>query len=159
VLNFFKYITQNSFETEIKIISNDEYNNRNKVFEDHIVLRGAEILDDKEKILNQNQIHIENDLIQKFLSESQSSISLVLLKDEIKKSYVLSKSIAEFISSYKDKEKLSSKIITDYLKDAHGFKVGKDFKKYLNFLLDIVEGYFEVELSHSSDVADFLEFI
>lgn len=159
ILNFFNYITQNSFEIEIKIISDNEYNNREKEFDDHVVLRGVEILNDKEKILNPNQIHIENELIQKFLSESQSSISLVLLKDEIKKTFVLSKSIAEFISSYKDKEKLSTKIITDYLKDAHGFKVSKDFKKYLNFLLDIVEGYFGVEIAHSSDVADFLEFI
>ncbi|MFX0073608.1 MAG: hypothetical protein ACFFAO_21225, partial [Candidatus Hermodarchaeota archaeon] len=159
IQNFFQYITQDSFEYEIKIVSTEEYNNNRDKYEDYIVLKGTEIFNDKENVLNLKKLIFEKIIIEKFLSESQSSISLVLLKNEIKKNYVLSKSISEFINDYKNKEKLSSKIITDYLKDAHGYKVQKDFKKYLNFLLEIVENYFNIQLYESSDVADFLEFI
>ena len=147
ILNFFEYITQNSFKVNLTITSKDDYYRKSKQYNDFIILEGRNIINDKDNIIDTKKMYVENKIIERFLSESKSTLSLALLKNEIKKTYVLAKSISEFIKSYKRKEKLSSKIITDYLKDAHGFKIEKDHKKYLNWLLDIVKEYFRSSLT------------
>ena len=157
--NFFEYITQNSFQADIKVLSKEHYHMNKETYKNYIVFEGPRISNDTEGIYNTKQIAIERHIINTFLSESQSSLSLVLLKNEIRKTYILASSISEFITNYEQKKKMSSKIITDYLIDAHGIKIQKDFKKYLNWLLDIVKNYFEIDAFDSSEVADFLEFI
>jgi len=150
ILNLFEYITQNSFKVNLTIISKDEYYSKNEQYNDFIILEGINIINDKDKIMEPKNLYVENKLIERFLSESKSTLSLALLKNEIKKTYVLAKSISDFIKSYRQKEKLSSKIIIDYLKDAHGFKTQKDHKKYFNWLLEITKEYFRTSMIHDS---------
>ncbi len=159
ILNFFEYITQNSFEANITITSKENYYNNKEQFNDFIIFEGTHIINDKDEIIQPKKLQFEKSIIEQFLSESKSTLSLVLLKNEIKKSFAFAKSISEFIISYNQKEKLSSKIITDYLKDAHGFKIEKNYKKYLNWLLDLANEYFGISLYESSEATDFLEFI
>jgi len=118
-----------------------------------------ELINNPNNLIDPKKLQMETKIIDQFLSESQSTLSLVLLKNEIKKTYELSKSIAEFALNYKQKENLSSKIITNYLIDAHGLKIEKDYKNYLNFLLEISDNYFGIKTTDRSNVADFLEFI
>jgi hypothetical protein len=159
ISNFFSYITQNSFNTTINLITKEDYNNFKEKFIPFLVIEGKELINNPENIPNSKKLFMEPKIIDQFLSESQSTLSLVLLKNEIKKVYELSKSIAEFTLSYKQKDKLSSKIITKYLIDAHGLKIEKDYKNYLNFLLEISDNYFGVKTTDRSNVTDVLEFI
>jgi len=146
VLNLFEFITQNSFKANINIISKEDYSNNKEKYKNFIILEGTRVINDEDGIFEPKKLFIENKLIERFLSESKSTLSLVLLKNEIKKSYVLARSISQFAMSYKKKKKLSSKIITDYLIEAFGIKIEKTYKKYLSWLLDIAKEYFGIDV-------------
>ncbi len=149
VLNLLEYITQDAFKANIIIISKEDYLSNKEKYGKSIIFVGTTVLNDEDGILETKKMFIENKLIERFLSESKSPLSLVLLKNEIKKSYVLARSISQFALDYKerkDKKKLSTKIITDYLIEVYGIKLEKTYKKYLNWLLDIAKEYFKIEV-------------
>ncbi|MFX1385520.1 MAG: hypothetical protein ACFFBP_24155 [Promethearchaeota archaeon] len=146
VLNLIEFITQNSFKPTINIISKEDYSNNKERYKKFIILEGANVFNDEGGIFEPKKLFIENMLIERFLSESRSSLSLYLLKNEIKKSYALAKSISQFAINYKGKKKLSSKIITDYLIEIFGIKIEKTYKKYLSWLLDITKEYFGIDV-------------
>ena len=159
IFNFFEYITQNSFKAFIKILSKDSYNNNKENYEDFIIFEGRNINNDKDNILEPKTLIYENKIIDQFISESKSTLSLVLLKNEIKSTFIMARGVSDFINGYEYKEKLGTKVITDYLKNYYGFKIQKDYKNYINWLLKIANEYFTTTLSERSNVEDFLEFI
>jgi hypothetical protein len=149
ILNLFEFITQNSFKTNINIISKEVYSSNKEKYKNFIILDGNRIINDGKGIFEPKKLFIESRLIDRFLSESKSTLSLFLLKNEIKKAYVLAKSISHFSMSYKkkkSKKKLSNKIITNYLIEAFGIKIEKTYRKYLSWLLDISKEYFGIDV-------------
>jgi len=148
---FFDYITKNSFEASILVKSEEQYQPEN--FNDYIVLKSNQILQDYEDILNPKQISIERSLVRKFLEEYEFISSTIYLHNGIQKTYELSKTIVERVKNLKKKEKLiSNKVIEEIAKD-HNIKIQLP---YLDFLYEIVENYFGVNVPRSSNVSNFL---
>ncbi len=154
-LNFFKYITQDTFNFDISIISTAECEENKDEYNDCMIFNNLEIINNVDDIINPKDLAVEQQIIYKFLKESEPNIALIVLKNEILKLFNLSKSIGEFAQSNSDK--LSEKKITDFLVKNHGFKMQKKFRSYFNLLLEIVKAYFEVEIATASRVANFLE--
>ena len=159
ILNFFEYITQNSFKAYITILSKDVYSRNIENYKDYIIFEGKNIINDIDKILEPKTLKFENKIIKQFIGGSKSTLSLALLKNEIKSTFIMARGVSDFIKGYENKEKLGTKAITDYLKDFYGFKIQKDYKNYINWLLKIANEYFTTTLSERSNVEDFLEFI
>ena len=159
ILNFFEYITQNSFKAYITILSKDVYSRNIENYKDYIIFEGKNIINDIDKILEPKTLNFENKIIKQFIGGSKSTLSLALLKNEIKSTFIMARGVSDFIKGYENKEKLGTKAITDYLKDFYGFKIQKDYKNYINWLLKIANEYFTTTLSERSNVEDFLEFI
>ena len=155
ILNFFKFITQDTFNFDITIISPEECESNKDEYKDYMIFNNLEIINNVDDAINPKDLAVEQQIIYKFLKESEPSIALIVLKNEILKLYNLSKSIGEFAQEHK--EKLSEKKITDFLVKNHGLKIQKKFKNYFNLLLEIVTAYFEVEIATASRVANFLE--
>ncbi|MFX1258196.1 MAG: hypothetical protein ACFFAN_10075 [Promethearchaeota archaeon] len=155
IVKFFKFIFQNSFKIDISIDTKENYKIKKKKYKDYIVIDGNNVITDKEKIMKIKTIKIERAIIQKFLAEDDPKTSLIIMKNEIQKAYELSKSIVEYNNNLKDNEELTSKKILDYFSKDLGIKLSS---QYLNFLFEIIENYFKVQLSISSDVSDFLGF-
>ncbi|TFG02536.1 MAG: hypothetical protein EU540_01380 [Promethearchaeota archaeon] len=78
-----------------------------------------------------------------------------MLKNEIRKSHKLSKSIVDYANEQKI-EKLDVKIIVDFLIEKFNIKLQKT---YLNFIINILKYYFEVNVSETSDASGFLKLI
>ena len=154
ILNFFKFITQDTFTFDISIISTDECENNKDEYSDCMIFNNLEIINNVDDIINPKDLAVEQQIIFKFLKESEPKIALIVLKNEILKLYNLSKSIGEFA---KEEPKLSEKKITDFLVKNHGLKMQKKFRPYFNLLLEIAAAYFEVEIARASRVANFLE--
>lgn len=154
ILNFFKFITQDTFTFDISIISTDECENNKDEYSDCMIFNNLEIINNVDDIINPKDLAVEQQIIFKFLKESEPKIALIVLKNEILKLYNLSKSIGEFA---KEEPKLSEKKITDFLVKNHGLKMQKKFRSYFNLLLEIAAAYFEVEIARASRVANFLE--
>jgi len=146
ITNFFKYITQDTFKSEISIISKDAYMNNKKDFKDYLVFDSREIINDKNKIINPKKIPIERKIIHQFLLESDKNLSFIILRNEMHKAFELSKFITDYIDKVDDKKKIDIHRISDSLQDAYKSKISS---VYLNFLFEIAENYFDVNVPSS----------
>ena len=151
IYNFLDYIMKNSYETSIRVKSEEEY--QSKSFKDDIILKNNKILQDYDDILNPKKISIERLLVRKFLEEYEFMTSLIQLRNGIKKSYELSETIVERVNNLKKKEKLISKKVIEEISKVHNIKIQLP---YLDFLYEIVENYFKIQIPRSSNVSNFL---
>ncbi len=160
IQNFFKFITQNSFESKIIILPIVDYMKRKNDYKDFVVFGRNEILRDDDHLIETQKMKFENKIVEKFFAESELMSSLIILKNEFIKVYDSAKTIVEFLknfdSSKAKKGEFTTKIILDHLAQNKGMKISS---QYLNFLLEIVEHYFGVPLPDTSGVSDFLGFI
>jgi len=151
VRRFFDYITINSFETELVVISKDQYNNES--YNDYIVFNRKDVIKDADGIIDVKKLDVERSLVQKFLKEYEPRASLIYLQNGLLKAYELSETIADIVKGLKKKEKVYSKKIIGDLSRIHNVKIQLT---YLDFLFEIVENYFKVEVPKSSKVSNFL---
>ncbi len=152
---FFKFIFQNSFELNISLETRDNYNKDKKKYKDYIVIDGNEVLNDKNNIMKPKNINIERKIVQMFLGEPDTKSSLILIRNEIQKVFTLSQEIITLNKSLKENEELTSKKIMDYFKEVKNIKMQP---QYLDFLFEIINNYYNVNLAMSSKTSNFLGF-
>jgi hypothetical protein len=141
--NFLKVIYQNSFTYDISFLGEEEYKAKKKDYKEFMVFHGNEILNNANKAINSKKLSVEKHLIKNFISELDLNSSLSKLKKEIQKAHFLSESIIELINQeYKD-GKINILRISKTLQDKHNIKINN---LYLEFLIDIVRGYFEIKI-------------
>jgi hypothetical protein len=155
ILNFFKYIMQNSFEIDITIISNDDYKTNKKSYKDFIILEGRNIIQDKDKVIDPKKLEIEKTVSEKFLSEYDLMTGLILIRNEIYKAYEYSKTIVDLIKNNKE-EVTTSKILVNEIAKVHEENIKIP---YLKFLVEIVKHYFKVMVPSIDGVTDLLGFL
>lgn len=155
IINFFRSIMENSYEFDLKIISETEYHKTKSEYKEHLILKNREIVRDKEKIINPKELEFEKAMVQKFYSEYDLMAGVIILRNEIKKSYEYSKTLSEFIQK-KEGKALTSKLLIDYILEKYGERIQKS---YLSFLIDIVQNYFKVKVPKISGVKDLLGFL
>ncbi len=151
VRRFFDYITRNSFETELVVISEDQYNSES--YNDYIVFNSKDVIKDEDGIIKVKKLGIERALVQKFFEEYEPIPSLIYLQNGLQKTYELSETIANIVKGLKKKEEIYSKKLIKDLSRIHNVKIKLT---YLDFLIEIVENYFKVEVPKSSKVSNFL---
>ena len=151
IYNFLDYIMKNSYETSIRVKSEEEY--QSKSFKDDIILKNNKILQDYDDVLNPKKISIERLLVRKFIEEYEPIPSLIILHESIQKTYELSETIVKRVNSLKKKEKLISKKVIEEIANVHSVKIQLP---YLDFLYEIVENYFKIQIPRSSNVSNFL---
>ncbi|MFX0038470.1 MAG: hypothetical protein ACFFCY_03125 [Promethearchaeota archaeon] len=152
IINFFKYVAQNSFEFELKMMSEMDYKKIKNEFEDYLILKNREVVNDKEKLINLKVLDIERSMVQKFFAEYDLMAGLIILRNEINKAYEFSKSILDFIENQKGKA-LTSKMLISHISDKHNEKIPT---QYLTFLIDIVRNYFKADVPKIGGVSDLL---
>jgi hypothetical protein len=148
---FFEYITQDSYKLNIQFISQSNF--KSEKFNAFVVLKGSEVLNDPEKLFNKKKLDVEKTIAQRFITEYEPTSSLIILKNELKKTYELSNSIIEIIQKLKKGKKVYSRQIIEDLEKSHNVKISMP---YLDFLYEIVENYFNVEIPKSSNISNFL---
>jgi len=151
VRRFFDYITRKSFKYELIVISEDQYNSES--YNDYIVFDSKDVIKDKYGIINIKKLGVERALVQKFIEEYEPIPSLISLQNGLQKVYELSETIADIVKGLKKKEEVYSKKIIKDLSKIHNVKIKLS---YLDFLIEIVENYFQVEIPKSSKVSNFL---
>lgn len=152
IVNFFKYVMQNSFEFDLRIISEMDYKKNKSEYKDYLVFKNREIIKDKEQVINPKRLEIEKLIVQKFFAEYDLMAGLIILRNEINKAYEFSKSIIQYLENQKGNP-LTSKIIMSYLSEKHGEKI---YLPYLTFLIDIIHYYFKAEVPKIGGVTDLL---
>jgi hypothetical protein len=148
ILNFFKYITKNTFEIDLNLISIETYKKNKKEFTDCMVFRENEILVNNKKTINSKKLYIEKEIVYKFLSERELGFSYLKLKNEIQKAYDFSKLIFDFITNSKKDEKPNALKIRSFLEEAYKIKISP---LYMNFLIEILKYYFGISIPSLSE--------
>lgn len=167
IINFFKYITQDSFDIDITAISAEDYKDNKKKYKDYMVFESTQVIRNVKKIIDQKKLKVEKHIVNRFMTEAELGYSYIVLKNEVYKAFKLAKTIIEYgenygeienidpkkmvedaaVSSFLDhlvnKEKLVFKIISDYLEKIHHVRIQK---QYLSFLIGIVKDYFGIDI-------------
>jgi len=151
IYKFFDYIMENSFKASIRVESEEQY--QLESYKDYIVLKNNLILQDNDGILNPKKISFERSLVRKFLEEYEPIPSIIYLHEGIQKTYELSETIVERVKNLKKKEKLISNNVIEEIANDHSVKIQLP---YLDFLYEIVENYFKIQIPRSSNVSNFL---
>lgn len=165
--NFFLYITKGSFQTNIEILTKQEYKKNKKAYKDALILQETKIVKNPYKNLNLDKLKVEKQIINQFLSEIDLNLSYIHLKNEIYKAYKLANEIVDYINEkggelkvqtedkpggsllsnildeILDKRKYLHKIFTKVLNKRFNIKIQSN---YLDFLFEIVNQYFNIDL-------------
>ncbi len=149
ILNFFKYITQGSFETDILIRTNEIYKKEKKKYKKSMVFQSYKILNNVKKTINPKNLAIEKQIVNRFFTQHESEYSYILLKNEIQKAYELSKKIVEFIKDCKEKnENVNILKIRLQVEKIYLIKISR---LYLIFLINIAKNYYKVVVPSYSE--------
>jgi hypothetical protein len=155
ISNFFKFISRESFDLDLSIISEEEYKANKKIYKNGLILEGIKIIRDPDKIISSKKLELERSIAEKFLSEYDLMTSLIIIRNEIHKIYTYAKSITDFIQNLGDKT-ITSKMLIDHVAKNHNVQLKMP---QLNFLIDIVKNYFKVEMPPIDGVSDLLGFL
>lgn len=139
-LNFFKFITKQSFETDISVITEEDYRNNKQQYKKAMVFKRTKIVNNYNDLIDPKKLRIEKMIVTKFISEGDLGYGYIILKNEIAKAYQFSKKFVEIMETWKQNNKeLNTLKIGN--KIAHDFNVDIN-NQYLRFLIGIVEDYF-----------------
>ncbi|MFX1338154.1 MAG: hypothetical protein ACFFDK_06070 [Promethearchaeota archaeon] len=142
IFNFFKYITQTSFKTNIIIITEENFKNNKNSYKYSMVFDHLAIIRNVKNLINPKKLYIEKQLIRRFLAEEDSGYSYIILRNDIQRAYDYAKSIVNFINDFKERnETVNILKISTKLEEKYNIKVNRE---YLDFLIDIVKNYFGV---------------
>lgn len=148
---FFSYITKDSYELNIQFVNESHF--QKEIYKDRVILKGSEVLSDPLKLFNKKKLDVEKAIAQRFISEYDPTSSIIILKNELKKTFELSNSTVEIIQKLEKGKKVFSRQIIEELEKKHNVKVSMP---YLEFLYEIVENYFRVEIPKTSEISNFL---
>ena len=146
--NFFAFISQNSFNINVSILSREKYNSNEKRYKDFLIFEDRKVIRDKDKIIDLKKLRIEKKIVQNFFDDYSTESCLIILRNELYKAYVLSKTISEFIKNTKIHEKISIIKINEYLRKVHEINIAIH---YFDFLIEIVENFFETKVPQIYD--------
>ncbi len=152
IKNLIDYVLDYSFENKVEIITSDAFFKNMDKYKEYIILEGNKIIQDKKHIINSKDLKVERTIVEDFFSQDDINSSLLILKNEIRKSYNLAESIAEFVKKINGKE-VQSKEILDHIAKKYNVEINIP---YLDFLIEIVENYFNVKVPRSSNISNFL---
>ena len=153
--NFFEYIMEDTFETEIVILQRNIFKKDKKKYKEFIVFDGINVNQDKAKFINSKKSKIESTIVQKFYIDTDIEQSLLFFKNEFEKAFVLGKEVILFNNNLQETQDFTTKRIFEHLLDKYKVKMPHD---YLQFIIDITETYFQAKLKKPSSSADFFAF-
>ena len=149
ILNFFNFVTQDSFEIDISIMTREKFIENKKHLKDSMVFEGINIIQNFKKTINPKKLNVEKQIVKKFLTEQELGYGYIILKNEIQKAYELSKVIVNTINDCKkNKEHVNILKINSQLEKIYEIKIGH---LYLNFLIKIVKNYFGIAVPSFRD--------
>jgi hypothetical protein len=143
IFDFFDYIFQKSFNTDILILIKEEYRKNKKIYGEFLVLEGKNIIGKTKKSINIKELKIEGEIVRDFYREVDSISGLKNLKDELRQIYALSHKLLEFYQKQGKQQPLQTRKAIRYLEDTHFIKI-KRF--YLQFLIKVIDNYFNTSI-------------
>lgn len=155
VLKFFYYLTRDSFKIDISIIKPENYKSNKKKYENAMIFSNSKIIRNHKNLLNLKNLYVEKNFVNNFIFEKDSDFGCIVLKNEIIKTYELSKRIKDYVEKGQERgEEVNILKIKNELEKYYNIKISN---LYLKFLIEVTKSYFEVSVP--SAIAGFFEFL
>jgi len=146
LLNLLKFIFRDSFEIDVSFEENERYKKNKNIFRNYLVISETKVFNDKYNLLNPKAIRVERVFINKFLKERHSKLSLIILRNEILKTFKLANELSKKISKKNCKDIQSIKEILEHLTNFFGIKISLP---YIKFLIEIIESNYNISVPMS----------
>ena len=153
---FLEYIFGDSFNIDLIFVPLGGYKKNAKQYRNNVVFKDKKIIRDPNKIFEQSSLKIELAIVQQFYREYDEISCLILFKNEINKIERLIHQILKYHESQKEGQEFKTKEAIEHLNNQYKTTIPLS---YLNFLLDIIESYFEIKLNRATKMADFMGLI
>ncbi|MFX1273426.1 MAG: hypothetical protein ACFFBP_15435 [Promethearchaeota archaeon] len=152
-IRFLEYVFGATFNIDLIFLTNNDYKKNKKNYKNHIVIDSVKVIRDKKKLIEQSKLKIELAFVQQFYKEYDEITSLIIFKNEIDKIERIIHQILKFHKTQKEGREFNTKQAINYLRSIYKIIVPLP---YFNFLLDIIESYFSINLNRPSKMIDFL---
>ncbi|MFW9970677.1 MAG: hypothetical protein ACFFDF_10790 [Candidatus Odinarchaeota archaeon] len=146
LIPFYKTINEEAFEFEIELISEEIYNNSKSKFKNYLVVNSTTIINNPHKFIDTKKLNIEKRIINAFMVETNIKTALKVIKRHAKIAFDLAGIVCDYVNNHMKEKHIYSKTILDYLEDAHNITISTN---YLDFLIEIVNHYFEIPVKLS----------
>ena len=137
--HFFESVFKGMFKHNLSFLPSLEYNRKKKDYKNHLIIEGYKITNKKRNIKDAPNI-IETKIVQRFFQEYDHLNSIIILKNEITKLYLLSKRVSEYIS---EKPKMDLYNLLTRVENEFKMKLPRH---YWELILDICENYFNISI-------------
>ncbi|MFX1275284.1 MAG: hypothetical protein ACFFBP_18680 [Promethearchaeota archaeon] len=155
-LRFLEYVFGDVFNFDITFLTRQEFKKNRKDYKNHIVWDQGKLIKDDEKIIEQSKLKIELAFVQQFYKEYDEISSLIMFKNEIYKIERIIHEILRFHKKQNKDEEFDTKQVIEHLNNIYHTNIPLP---YLNFLLEIIENYYAINLNRPSKMADFFGLI
>ncbi|MFX1456612.1 MAG: hypothetical protein ACFFDB_14655 [Promethearchaeota archaeon] len=138
------FLFQKSFTGDILIKVKSQYKKNKELYEGYIVLDEKDIINETRKLINSNQLKYENELIRNFYNSTNSTSSVLDLKERLEGIYILARYIYNFYERNGNDGPFTPRQVIKHLEES--LLVKKIRKEYLYFLTDIIRAYFGLSI-------------
>lgn len=150
ILQFLDYIFADSFNKEMKVLTKEEYLKKKILYEDYIIVENGNPNGNGLSETKLIDLKFVEKLIEDYYHETDVSIGRGSLRYKLQELFSLSKALIDFYQ--KRRNVLVPKVAIKHLEEVFFIKIKKD---YLNFLIAIIQNYFNMNIKYAKDyVAD-----
>ncbi len=142
IVKFFDYITQDSFELNLTVITIEKYKKMEVNNDFDIIFQGNKIIRNKSSQFSLEELDTEESIVQKFLQEEDLTTGLVVLKNELTKLFEVAKFIIQLIKEKEErKKKINPKKVVKQIDKNYNLTLST---KYLDLVYSIIQNYFSL---------------
>jgi hypothetical protein len=154
----FNFMFKDTFKHDITIIKKSIYKKMKKDFKNNTIIGWKKILNDKENIMNENEMEVEEKIVQSFYRKASKYEYITDLEHEIRKIFKISKLIVEIIQNLEKKDDIDVITIKEQLEK--NYYIELDIQ-YLRYLLKVVRYYFKTytPIHDSNEIPFFLDLL
>ncbi|TXT64487.1 MAG: hypothetical protein BAJALOKI1v1_560018 [Promethearchaeota archaeon] len=151
------FLFNGTFKHNLTILLKSNYKKIKNDFKNYVVIGWKKILRDKDKIMNEKDMEVEEKVVREFFRTASKTDAIINLEYEIRNLYKIGKKVIKIVEGLENEE-IDIMTLTDRLNE--NFSLNLDIQ-YLRYILTIVRYYFKVyvPVNDSNEVQEFLDIL
>jgi hypothetical protein len=148
IVGFLKSVTQGNFKFEVLFLSEEDFEKGSDEFTDAMIFDGPRIINNVDDLIKPKKMKVEKNIVHNFLSEADFNSSTIMFRNELQKAFLLSNSILEIVKKMNNLNKFNISKVAKDLEKKYNVKINNE---YMEFLVDIVRNYYEINLPSAAE--------
>ncbi|TXT64489.1 MAG: hypothetical protein BAJALOKI1v1_560020 [Promethearchaeota archaeon] len=152
------FLFNDTFKHNLTILLKSNYKKIKNDFKNYVVIGWKKILRDKDKIMNEKDMEVEEKIVREFFRNASKIDAIINLEFEIRNIYKISSNVIDIIENLKKGEDIDIMNLRERLNER--FSLDLDIQ-YLRYILSIVRYYFKVyvPVNDSNEIQEFLDIL